>query len=209
MRGDYNVNVTGGTSAPERDAETQALLDAAAGILATEGPEALSVRRIAARAGCSTMLVYSRLGGKHGVVEALFVAGFERLAAEVRAGRTTADPIADLRRCAQRYRRFALDHPTSYAVMFERAVPDFEPSTDAHLVAAATLGELAIKIERAIREGFFPDQDPLELAACLWAALHGVVTLELKGAGPPDIDWPRRFSEVVDAMLRGLAVDRG
>ncbi|MGZ4674264.1 MAG: TetR/AcrR family transcriptional regulator, partial [Ilumatobacteraceae bacterium] len=55
------------------------LLKAASDLLATEGPAALTVRRIATAAGVSTMNVYSRFGGKDGVVEHLFVEGFHRL----------------------------------------------------------------------------------------------------------------------------------
>ena len=46
-----------------------------------EGPGALTVRRIAAAAGMSTMNVYSRFGGKDGVLDELFVDGFRRLGA--------------------------------------------------------------------------------------------------------------------------------
>ena len=57
----------------------EALLAAAHDLLATEGPAALTVRRIAAAAGMSTMNVYSRFGGKDGVLDELFIDGFRRL----------------------------------------------------------------------------------------------------------------------------------
>ena len=56
------------------------LLHAASTLLAAEGPEALTVRRIAAEAGVSTMGVYSRFGGKEGVIDALLRDGFQALA---------------------------------------------------------------------------------------------------------------------------------
>ena len=60
------------------DTTSSALMKAAADLLASEGPEALTVRRIAATAGCSTMGLYSRFGGKDGVVERLWLDGFAR-----------------------------------------------------------------------------------------------------------------------------------
>ena len=185
--------------------EGAALLDAASALLAEEGPEALTVRRIAARAGCSTMLVYSRLGGKAGVVEALFIEGFERLTSVMQTVRTTGDPLADLRRCARAYRKFALDNPTYYAVMFEGAVPDFVWTPEAAAIAAGTLGVLAAKVQRAIDAGLLVAGPARDIAACLWAANHGCVSLERKQVGPPDIDWPKRYAQVGDAMLTGLA----
>jgi AcrR family transcriptional regulator len=190
---------------PGPDAARRALLDAASTLLAEEGAETLTVRRVAARAGCSTMLVYSRLGGKQGVMEALYIEGFERLADALRSGRRTADPVSDLRVCAQRYRKFALANPTYYAVMFERAVPDFEPSFEAKMVASRTLDVLADRVQRAIDAGVFPAQDARGVAASLWSNNHGVLSLELKRVGPPDIDWAKCFEQVLEAMLAGLA----
>jgi AcrR family transcriptional regulator len=142
--------------------------------------------------------------GKNGVVDAPYTEGFRRLAAAVRAGRRTHDPVADLRRCAWRYRTFALENRTYYSVMFDRPVPDFEPSIDAKVVASRTLDSLAELVQRAIDAGALPAQDARQLAACLWSTNHGVISLELKRVGPPDIDWSKRYTQVVDAILIGL-----
>ena len=77
------------------DSVGSTLLKAASDLLATEGPGALTVRRIANAAGVSTMNVYSRFGGKDGVVEQLFIEGFTRLGAGMSDGRrrpTTRSP---------------------------------------------------------------------------------------------------------------------
>jgi AcrR family transcriptional regulator len=192
---------------PDTSADAgRSLVDAARTLLAEEGPDALTVRRIAEQAGCSTMVVYSRMGGKAGVIDALYQEGFANLGAAIRAGRSTDDPIADLRNCGRRYRKWALENPTYYAVMFEAGVPDFEPSLESKSMAADTLRALADKVQRATDAGQLPAGNPVEIAACLWSANHGVVSLELKGIGPPDIDWSRRYTQVVDAMLAGLRV---
>ena len=62
-----------------RDEQGRRILEAASGLLSEEGASALSVRRIATAAGCSTMGLYSRFGGKDGVVDELYAEGFERL----------------------------------------------------------------------------------------------------------------------------------
>ena len=79
-----------------RDGVGRALLAAAHRLLAEDGPSALTVRRLAAAAGVSTMNVYSRFGGKDGVVEELFVDGFRRLSAQMAHAPVTDDPFADL-----------------------------------------------------------------------------------------------------------------
>jgi AcrR family transcriptional regulator len=180
------------------------LLDAASAILAEEGPEALTVRRIAAGAGCSTMLVYSRLGGKQGIVEALYVEGFQRLSAYIRSTRVTNDPLADLRRCGRQYRKFALENPTYYAVMFD-GVPDFRPSPDAYRIASHTLDNLTSFVQRAMDAGCFSPASARQVAGALWAANHGVCSLEIKHVYPPDIDWPKCHEQVISGLLDGLA----
>lgn len=181
------------------------LLKAAGELLAAEGPGALTVRRIASAAGVSTMNVYSRFGGKDGVVEQLFVEGFRRLGDGMRSVVDTDDTIADIMACGQSYRRFAIDNPTLYSVMFDNVVPDFQPSIEAQTIAGATLELLANRLERAMQAGALRPADPLHTAALVWATCHGVVSLELKVVGPMTIDWTAVYQQATTMIVRGLA----
>jgi AcrR family transcriptional regulator len=180
------------------------LLKAASDVLATDGPAALTVRRIARQAGMSTMNVYSRFGGKDGVVEHLFLEGFRRLAEAMTDVAETANPLEDLRQCGLAYRRFALENPTYYSIMFERVVADFEASADALLEAGATLQLLADRLARAMHLGAMAPADPLHTAAAVWATCHGVVGLEMKRVGPEMIEWDRVYDQATGALLTGL-----
>src|SRR3954467_13282778 len=62
-------------------------------LLSKEGASGLSVRRIAAAAGCSTMGLYSRFGGKDGVVDELYAEGFVRLIGAMKANPVTGDAL--------------------------------------------------------------------------------------------------------------------
>ncbi|MCB0982107.1 MAG: TetR/AcrR family transcriptional regulator [Acidimicrobiaceae bacterium] len=182
-----------------------ALLEAADRLLAAEGAGALTIRRMAAEAGVSTMNVYSRFGGKDGVVEQLFLNGFALLAARLDAVPTTDDPLADLQGCGQAYRCFALDQPTLYSVMFDRVVPDFDPGEQAMSAAFATLGHLAARLQRAMEHGLLRPADPLHAAGIVWSTCHGVVSLELKGMKPDVIDWPAVYAGATAAIIAGMA----
>src|SRR3954471_2459287 len=78
-----------------------ALVEAAFRLLEAEGPEALSVRRVAAEAGVAPMGVYTHFDGKSGVVDALFRAAFESLTdsleqvAEATVGEDPADALGE------------------------------------------------------------------------------------------------------------------
>jgi AcrR family transcriptional regulator len=187
------------------DSVGSTLLKAAGDLLAAEGPAALTVRGIATAAGVSTMNVYSRFGGKDGVVEHLFVEGFRRLGEAMTATPDSDDPIADLRACGLGYRRFAEDNRTLYSVMFDRVVPDFQPSIEAQVLAGATLDLLAKRLERAMMAGALRSGDPLHTAALVWATCHGVVSLEHEQGAPRLIDWPAVYDDALSMIIKGLA----
>ena len=187
------------------DSVGSTLAKAASDLLATEGPAALTVRRIAAAAGVSTMNVYSRFGGKDGVVEHLFIEGFSRLGEAMSAGPATDDSIVDFRLCGLAYRRFAIEHQTLYSVMFDRVVPDFQPSLEAQVLAGSTLQLLANRIERAMNAGMLRSADPLRTAALVWATCHGLVSLELKAVGPSAIEWPAVYDDAMSMIIKGLS----
>jgi AcrR family transcriptional regulator len=194
-----------GTAMTRTDDPTRtALLAAAHDLLASEGAAALTVRGVAARAGMSTMNVYSRFGGKDGLVDELFSDGFRRLQDAMRGVRDTDDPLADLRSCGVAYRRFARENPTYYAVMFQRPVPEFEPSIEAQDVASGALDILARRLGRAMDAGALTPADPLATAASVWATCHGLVSLELADGRPHGLDWELVYERTVEALLRGL-----
>lgn len=162
-------------STPQRET----ILSAALEVLVTRGAAGLTVRNVAEAAGCSTTGVYTYFGGKSGLVDAIFVDGFERFAEELRRGGAVTD-LAGFRRMGQRYRRFALDHPTQYLVMFARAVPDHQPSDEAIEVSAASFELLVSAIA-----GAMPGIDDIDAFAYhVWATIHGYVMLELAGMDP-------------------------
>ena len=180
-----------------------ALLASAADILESEGPDGLSVRRIAAAAGVAPMGVYNHFESKSGIIEALYIQGFARLGAAMQAMAQIADPSEALLDGARRYRALALAHPMAYQLMFLRAVPGFEPSdyalgecTDAyeHLVAA---------VARAMRAGIIAEAEPTETAQLIWATIHGWVSLELLNLGFVE-DRDAGYERLCKALLRGL-----
>lgn len=181
------------------------LLESASRLLADEGPGSLTVRRIAAESGMSTMNVYSRFGGKHGVVEQLFLRGFELLASEMGSVPFTDDPLADLTACGAAYRRFALEHTTLYEVMFGQVVPDYEPSAGAMASGLATLQHLADRLQRCIDAGLVREGPALHFAAMVWSTCHGVISLEMKQKLNDAIDWERVFTDACANVVRGLA----
>ena len=138
------------------DEQGTAILEAASKLLSEEGAGALTVRRIATEAGCSTMGLYSRFGGKDGVVDQLYVQGFDQLCDAMSTLPKTGDALGDLRLCARSYRETALAHATHYMVMFGGAVPGFEPTPTSKKVAHNAFDRLVSQVQRCIDDGHLP-----------------------------------------------------
>lgn len=179
------------------------LLAAASELLAEAGPGALSVRRIAAKAGCSTMGVYTNFGGKDGVIEALYVDGFAFLRERLEALPQTGDPVDALRTGCAAYRAMALEHPTYYSVMFDRPLPDWVPPTACKLHGLATLAILERGVQRAVEAGRVQG-DVDAIAHSIWATCHGLVSLELSGLGRDAGRYQLIFDRTIDTLLRGF-----
>jgi AcrR family transcriptional regulator len=180
-----------------------ALLAAATEILETEGPDALSVRRIAAAAGVAPMGVYNHFDSKFGIVEALWVQGFERLRDAMASIGDILDPYEALRECGRRYRALALANPMVYQIMFQRAVPGFEPSDEALTVAAEAFGTLVNAVERAMAAGVLAEASPTDTAHVIWSNVHGWVSLELLGMGFVE-EQAAVYDRACSVVLRGL-----
>ena len=180
-----------------RRAVRRLVLDAASRLLEAEGPDALTMRRIAGEVGCSTSVLYTMFGGKAGVAEGLWREGFERLRGAMERV-TDDDPLGRLAALGRVYRENALANRAYYAIMFQRPIPGFRPSPEAY---AESLQPLRILVDAAadcIRAGVFRDADPARVAGVLWAAAHGAVSLELAGYEGA-IDAEARFQELMAA----------
>ena len=187
---------------------SEAILAAALDLMETHGPDALSVRQIAAAAGVAPMGVYNHFSSKSGVVEALFVQGFERLGEAMRTLVTIDDPEEALLEAGRVYRQLALRHPLVYRVMFLQAVPGFEPSDAAKEVACGAFEGLVAAVQRAMKAGVVAKDDPELVAQVLWSAIHGWVSLELFGIGIVE-DTDGGAEHLLHALLDGIRPRHG
>jgi AcrR family transcriptional regulator len=183
-----------------QEALRRVLLDGASRLLVAEGPGALTMRRVAAAAGCSTTVLYTMFGAKEGLADALYREGFERLGRRLEAV-TGGDPLTRLRALGDAYRANALAERAYYGLMFQQAIPGFEPSPASLAVAGASLEVLAQAVRAAMDAGALRPGDPRAVAEVLWAAVHGAVSLELAGHFPDPEVAADRFRTLASAAI--------
>src|SRR6478752_9755619 len=188
---------------PSRDIEA-ALIDAAERVLVRDGPEAVTVRAVAAEAGVAPMGVYNRFGGKDGLVDELLSRGFSGLRDAI-APHGETDPVQRLAECGRRYREFALAHPAHYVAMFDDAIHQEATSPAVERLALATFDELVGHVQYAMVGGVLAQADPVRVAQQIWSSVHGAVQLEIKGMlQVPDAQ--QAYTELIATLFRGLQV---
>ena len=190
-----------------QEALRRTLLDAASRLLLAEGPGALTMRRVAGAVGCSTTVLYTMFGGKEGLADALYREGFERLRRRLEAV-ADDDPLARLGALAHAYRANALAERAYYGVMFQQAIPGFRPSAGSLAAAGASLEVLARAVRAAMDAGALRPGDSQPVAEVLWAAVHGVVSLELAGHLPDPEAGADRFRSLASAAILPFLTDQ-
>jgi AcrR family transcriptional regulator len=196
---------------PSPSTARETLLDAAMHLLEQRGPGALRIRDVAHAAEQSTMGVYTHFGSKQGLLEQLYLHGFQRLGDRLNGVGSDGDGRHELLTFALAYRAFAIDNEALYGLMFERATPDFVPSDASRLAGLSTFEMLATRVG-----DWRPDlTDPAADAHLLWATMHGLVTIELmhRRWGGPLVahlqgDPEQHYATAVSSLLEALHARR-
>jgi AcrR family transcriptional regulator len=191
---------------PANPAIRVALIEEAARIVAEEGPQALSLRRLTGEVGVSTMAVYTHFGAMDELHRAIRVEGFQRLAAQMADVTPTDDPVADLAVLGRVYIENGLTNANLYRAMFmEGACPDPDDPGDA--VGLDTFAELVAAVGRGVDAGRLRG-DRVQLAQQLWVAAHGCVSLAISGHLTHE-DAFTTLATMGDSLLQGAAADPG
>jgi AcrR family transcriptional regulator len=188
-----------------------AILQAALEILSVDGHTALTVRRVAARAGCSTIGVYTWFGGKDGLIDAILVDGFESFAIALRSAKPTRVALGGLVAQGRAYRRWALENPMYYRVMFMQAVPGHVPNAEALTAGTISYEILRAEVLRSQERLWIEESDTDAVAMTIWGMVHGLVSIELAHADPhstrgEDLLHQRSFDLGISLLVKSLAV---
>lgn len=182
-----------------QEALRRSVLDTASELLVTEGPQALTMRKLAGALGCSTTVLYTMFGGKEGIADALFREGFHRLRRRLEAVPRDLPSFERLAAMARAYRENALAERSYYGLMFEHAIPGYEPPEESIALARASLAVLTDAIRACMAAGVLRPVDPQEVTEVLWAAAHGAVSLELGGKFADPSTAEQRFRTLTTA----------
>lgn len=186
------------------EAAGDALLDSAAELLRTGGPEALSVRGVADHSGRSFRAVYALFGSKQALVDALAERGYLDLAARVNGRDATRDAALDLVEAGLAFRSFAVEHPGLFRLTFEQVSANVLQQKQVARAAYASYDALVTWISRARSAGLIhPSRTDEATAFGFHSLCQGLASCELAAQPPPGPGfWPMMRGQDLGAAWR-------
>ena len=177
---------------------------AAERLFAERGPDAVNMRQLATELGVSAMTPYRYFKDKDDILAAVRAQGFDRFAAALEtAFAAHNDPVAQAGAVSSAYIAFALENPAAYRLMFDLTQPNEADYPD--LVRAAARAKLTMRayVDRLIAAGLIEAGDPEIIAHAQWAAIHGLVVLQLAGKLSEGVAFDAVRASLLGALARG------
>jgi AcrR family transcriptional regulator len=179
------------------------LCDVAEHLFAEHGPDAVTIRQLAAELGVSAMTPYRYFADKDAILAAVRARAFDRHAQALEDARAApaADEIERSNHIGAAYVRFALENPEAYKLMFDVRQPGAEAYPDYARAAARSRATMTAHLEDLAAAGLFHGDTDL-VGHIYWAALHGPIMLQLSGLLLPPFDAERLIAGLTAAITK-------
>ncbi|KAB8126118.1 TetR/AcrR family transcriptional regulator [Gracilibacillus oryzae] len=159
----------------------QTIVEAAATILQEQGPEEVTIRKVAEKMECSTKIIYNLFNNKDGLIKLLYLEGCKVLAEAFQSVSKQETMENYLRALCEAYWDFSCNYTNYYQLMFGGAFHEFKPEEESIQATTTALQQFTQVVTEAIEAGLIEEKDPLQVVHVIWASLHGVIHLHLGG----------------------------
>ena len=189
------------------------ILDAARELFATEGYEGVSMRKVAEKIEYSPTAIYLHFKDKEDLFHELCHEDFDRLAAEFQKRPLPSNPVEQIRQIGRIYIEFGIRYPNHFKLMFMTPHPPAPLNEKDHEVKGNpekdSYAFLMLSVRQGLAAGVFRDdlKDADLIAQTLWAAVHGVISLQIAKCNDAWVDWApleERIQTMTDSVIRGL-----
>jgi len=180
------------------------ILNAASELFLEGGVSALSVRAISNRAGLSTIGIYSHFQGKQGILDALYIEGFDLVYEAMNVDVSNQATLELVMQASDRYLQVAIEHEAHYRLIFGESDAVYEPSEEARLAADRAFTKLVKNTEDYLQDAGLTT-DRVVAAMDLWALLHGYVSISHHARAKQDWDWKAMALRAAELHMRALS----
>ncbi len=186
-----------------REAATQAILDAARAIMREEGVAAISMQELARRMDMRAPSLYNYFTGKAEIYDTLFRLGFTLYDKHVKALMQASTGLRDeLRINIEAYMSFALENPELYQLCFERPVPGFVPSKESLALSFGILNQSYQRAEQ-FKNQLNTKLTGQQIVDTVIAISHGLTAMQLANE-PASPVGQGRFGSLIPIVLAML-----
>jgi len=174
------------------------ILYAASQLFLNGGVSALSVRAIAREAQLSTIGIYSYFKGKQGILDALYIEGFEYALAATTVPINKSDPKGVIIAATKGYVNMARTYQGHYRLIFGEMHESYQPSETARKASEHAFLHLINLMALLLPEGASFKQKQ-QAALEVWALVHGYISLQ-QHAIADVIETERWDTLIIDAV---------
>jgi AcrR family transcriptional regulator len=182
-----------------------ALIRAGIEILSKDGVQALSLRKVAKRAGVSHAAPYAHFADKQALIAAIAAEGYKKLYEKLSAAQDSQeDPLARLIAVAHAYVQFALDEPDHFKITFSGVVEAEHDYPEYVEQSKRCFGLVVAVVADCQASGISRSGDTQLAAVSIWAGIHGFVQLLLGNQLPGALLAQYSVSELFDSHLQQI-----
>jgi AcrR family transcriptional regulator len=160
-----------------------ALIMAGKDVLAQEGVNGLSLRKVAKQAGVSHSAPYAHFTDKQALIAAISTEGYKelygRLSATIEAHAN--DIHLQLIEAAWTYVQFALADAETFKMMFSGVLEQEKNYPEFVEISQRTFQLVIDMVQNAQKAGLFRQETPQLLAVVVWGQVHGLISLTMMG----------------------------
>ncbi|HZH06809.1 MAG TPA: TetR/AcrR family transcriptional regulator [Lautropia sp.] len=180
----------------------------ASSMLATRGPQAISLREISQAAGVSHAAAYRHYPDKEALLADLAEAGFRELVEINRrvAARTRNGPVAQLQACGRAYVDYGVSRPHLLQLMFGGVIADWESHQGLADAARQLAGSLAAIVTEGQARGELRAGEVGDLTLAAWSMVHGLALL-IAGRRIPGVNINAAFVRRAGRQCTSLLID--
>jgi AcrR family transcriptional regulator len=181
------------------------VLLAAQELFLSHGPDGISMRKVAARAGVTAPAIYRHFKDKDELLHEIINVGLEILQRYLEPAFRAPTPRERLRLLIDYYLDFALEQPRYFDFAFLAPSHGIRLADELARYNRSTFMFAVQQVQLCMEQGVFVKDDPLETSIMLWAEAHGLVTLfRMERFGPDAAEFRSVFQRAIERMLRGL-----
>lgn len=181
-------------------ASREKILAAASKLFLEGGVSALSVRAIAKHAGLSTIGIYSHFNGKQGVLDALYIEGFNKVYKTMDLGDAPLTYENVVKSC-DNYLKMAYQHEAHYRLIFGESDGSYEPSEEARAAGDRAFKKLVSNSSSYIASNNLK-VDKLKASLDLWAVMHGYVSISHHARAKEDLPWAKMALDAAKVQVK-------